>query len=198
VTKECPNCKKENLDSAGFCQKCGTELKESSTNVNTTEESGSGIGGFWNKQSNGGKAAIGIGVCCLGIILIIAISGMMSPDKTTTTTTPTTTAPANTETQASTTTPTTTTTDKFSGLNNPDEVKSILSQYDASGDDKIAQFSEDADGQYEFTKWAVDAGMTTDDSATLVQLFNKYDLNGDGFWDIQEIDNFYDDYYNNQ
>jgi len=103
VTKECPNCKKENLDSAGFCQSCGTKLEESTTNANTTEESGSGIGGFWNKQSNGGKAAIGIGVCCLGIILIVAISGMMSPDKTTTTTptttpAPTTTAPTSTNT----------------------------------------------------------------------------------------------------
>jgi uncharacterized membrane protein YvbJ len=77
MTKVCPNCKKENLDSAGFCQKCGTELKESTNTVNTNAKSGSGIGDFWNKQSNGGKAAIGIGVCCLGIILIVAISGMM-------------------------------------------------------------------------------------------------------------------------
>lgn len=48
--------------------------------VNTDEKSGSRITGFWNKQSKGGKAAIGIvGVVIVGLILIIVISGMSSP-----------------------------------------------------------------------------------------------------------------------
>ncbi|WP_342593129.1 hypothetical protein [Methanobacterium aggregans] len=51
-----------------------------------TETSSGGAGGFWNNQSKGGKIAIGLGVCCIGIILIIAIAGMFAPDATTTTT----------------------------------------------------------------------------------------------------------------
>ena len=89
------------------------------------------------------------------------------------------------------------TTDKFSGLNNPDEVKSRLDQYDANGDDKIAMLSEDSDGMEEYAQWAVEAGMSPDDASTLVAMFHKFDLNGDGFWDIQELDGFYDDYYAN-
>ncbi len=55
--------------------------------------------GWWKKQGTGVKAAIGIvGVCCLGILLIVGLSAMMSPDKTT-----------STSTQSSTVQPTTTT-----------------------------------------------------------------------------------------
>ena len=107
MTKTCPNCKTENSDSAGFCQNCGTELKEVKKSVKSDETSGDGVTGFWNKQNNGGKAAIVIGICCVGLILVVAISGMFSPDKNTSTnsnnSTPTTT------TTAPTTTPTTTT-----------------------------------------------------------------------------------------
>lgn len=40
-----------------------------------------GIKEQWNEQSNKRKALMGIvGVCCLGIILIIVIGGMVSPD----------------------------------------------------------------------------------------------------------------------
>lgn len=86
MTKVCPKCKTDNTDSAGFCQSCGEELKEAVTIPQNDVEPSSGVGGWWNKQSNGGKAAIGIvGICCIGLILIVAISGMFSPDKTTTT-----------------------------------------------------------------------------------------------------------------
>jgi len=96
MTKTCPNCKIENPDNAGFCQDCGTDLKGSTNAVKSNEPSGDGVKGFWNKQGKGGKAAIGIGVCCLGLILIIAITGMFSSDKNTTNGTSTTTsAPTN-------------------------------------------------------------------------------------------------------
>jgi hypothetical protein len=89
MTKECPKCKTKNPDSSGFCQECGTELAGARTNTNSKEVSG-GITGFWNKQAKGGKVAIGIGVCCLGIILILAIVGMTTPDKNSNNTTSTT------------------------------------------------------------------------------------------------------------
>ena len=90
MTKVCPNCKSENSDNSGFCQNCGTELSASKGSVNPNKNSGEGIGGFWNNQSKGGKIAIGIGVCCIGLIILFAIASMASPDKNTTT------APANT------------------------------------------------------------------------------------------------------
>jgi hypothetical protein len=96
MTKTCPNCKIENPDNAGFCQDCGTDLKGSTNALKANKTSGDGVTGFWNKQGKGGKAAIGIGVCCLGLILIIAVAGMFSSDKNTTNGTSTTTsAPTN-------------------------------------------------------------------------------------------------------
>jgi hypothetical protein len=85
MTKTCSNCKTDNPDNSAFCQKCGTELKEVKNPIKYTAKSGSGIGGFWNKQSKNGKIALGVGVCCLGLIIIIAIAGMMSPDNNTST-----------------------------------------------------------------------------------------------------------------
>jgi len=85
---ECPNCGKQNKMNAKFCENCGTDL----SNVNSTskpEKSKNASGGImdhWNKRSTKGKAAIGIiGLCCIGVILMVAISGLMAPDKTTTT-----------------------------------------------------------------------------------------------------------------
>ena len=92
LTKICPDCNTDNLDSAGFCQSCGSDLaklNETETNV----KSRGGLGGFWNKQSGKSKAAIGVvGICCIGLILIILIAGMASPDKTAANGTNTTTA----------------------------------------------------------------------------------------------------------
>lgn len=87
MTKFCPNCKKGNPDSAEFCGSCGEQFK-----INSTESSVSNKkGGWWGKQSSGAKAAIVIaGICCVGLILIIGIGGMLSPDKSTSNTTTTT------------------------------------------------------------------------------------------------------------
>lgn len=90
LTKYCPNCGKQNKDTAKFCEECGSNLNNA-TNASEpkeeTESSSGGIMGFWNKQSTKGKAAIGlVGLCCIGLILVVAISGMMAPDKTTTNT----------------------------------------------------------------------------------------------------------------
>jgi hypothetical protein len=101
LTKICPNCKTSNIDDSEYCKECGTDLKGTTNAVKSSQTSTSdGISGFWNKQSKGRKAAIGIaGVCCIGLIIIIAISGMFSSDQTT----------ANTSTPSTTNTPTTNT-----------------------------------------------------------------------------------------
>lgn len=40
--------------------------------------------GWWAKQSSGTKGVLGVvGVCCIGIILIVAIGGILSPDANT-------------------------------------------------------------------------------------------------------------------
>jgi uncharacterized membrane protein YvbJ len=101
MTKACPNCKTENPDNSGFCQNCGTELEGTTNAVKSNVTSGEGVTGFWKKQGTGGKVGIGIGICCLGLILIIAIGGMFSSDKTgNNTTTPTTTTTTQTPTSA--------------------------------------------------------------------------------------------------
>lgn len=65
---------------------------------------------WWSKQSSGAKLAIGIvGICCLGLILIVGFGAMASPDKTTTTTSQSTVAPQSTATNTTPATPSTTT-----------------------------------------------------------------------------------------
>lgn len=181
MAKTCPNCKSNNSDTSEFCKNCGHKLGNSTTRR--------------NKQSNG-KLAIGLaGICCIGLILIIAIAGMGSSDKTTTTTNPPTTS---TDTASSTPTTDTTTDssdDKFEGLNHPSEVETILDKYDFNGDDKISFLADDGDTP-EYATWALDAGMDPSDAKTLTYLFDLYDANGDGYWSIKELDDFYDGYYN--
>lgn len=97
MTKICPKCNKKNADTAKFCQDCGEELPEATSKPSKT----GGIGAWWNKQGNGAKIGIIAGICCIGLIAIVALAGMASPDKTTSTNTTTTTAqPTNTQTTA--------------------------------------------------------------------------------------------------
>lgn len=80
MTKICPNCKTENSDNAGFCQECGTALKEPDISKND-EKSGNKITNLWNKQNKRRKASIGIlGIVFVGlIILVIIFGGMFAP-----------------------------------------------------------------------------------------------------------------------
>lgn len=106
MAKICPNCKTSNADNAEFCQNCGQELGITSSGKTNRSQNTGGVGGWWNKQGTGAKAAIGIvGICCIGLILIVAFAGMFSSDQTTTTT-PTT--------NTTVSTPTTTTSDSNS------------------------------------------------------------------------------------
>lgn len=82
---KCPNCGKQNKVTAKFCEGCGTDLTNvAATSISKESESTSGGPmGWWSKQSTKGKAAVGIvGICCLGLILIVGIGGLLSPDNT--------------------------------------------------------------------------------------------------------------------
>jgi len=84
MTKTCPKCKNENVDDASFCQNCGNNLSTTSkTPQREKTQEGGAISDWWGKQSKRNKTSIGIGgVCCIGLIIIIAIFGMSSPDQT--------------------------------------------------------------------------------------------------------------------
>lgn len=105
MTKECPKCGEKNLDNSHFCKNCGIELNEVTKPQKRKEvakppkSSKSGPMGWWEKQSNFVKGLSIVGVCCVGLILLLFIGSIVFPDTSTTTTTPTST---------STTTPTTT------------------------------------------------------------------------------------------
>lgn len=84
LAKICPNCGKQNKITAKFCEECGTTSSDVTSPPKAKEgsKSSGGVIGFWNKRSTKGKAGIGIvGICCLGLILIVGIAGLMSPDK---------------------------------------------------------------------------------------------------------------------
>lgn len=148
MTKICPNCKTANPDNSGFCQECGTELKGKTNEVKSNATTGDGLTGYWNKQNNGGKATIVISVCCVGLILLVAIGAMVSPDKTTTTpsTTNTTTTPATT-TPATNTTTTPATTPSSSSSASGTQVQVIYSgSWTGSYGDISGQQSIDGSG----------------------------------------------------
>lgn len=202
MTKMCPNCKTINQDSSGFCKNCGTELP--------LKASKGGFMAWWNNQTPRGQGVIILAsLCCIGLIIIIGVVAMASPDKTTASTSPatntaTSSVPStNTASSSSPSTPapTTTTTDKYSGLQHPSEVKSIITQFDHNHDGKIefvdGKYGAPADGEEEFADWAVSSGMSSSDASTLTQLFDIYDSNKDYFLSIYELDTFYEDYYNN-
>ncbi|EKQ50789.1 MAG: hypothetical protein B655_2304 [Methanobacterium sp. Maddingley MBC34] len=85
MTKICPNCKTENMDSAEFCQNCGTELPKFSYNVPPKEDTPSQpkSGGWWGKQTTLVKIISVVGVCCVGLIVLIVLAGIFFPDATT-------------------------------------------------------------------------------------------------------------------
>ena len=91
MTKTCPNCGNENKDISKFCESCGTSLSGIRKAVRMDKETKSeskGIISWWKNQGNGIQIGSIIGACCLGLILIVAVGGILSPDATTTTTSP--------------------------------------------------------------------------------------------------------------
>lgn len=99
MAKYCPKCGNENKDSSKFCESCGEQLPESAT-VSAASDippSSKPKGGWWSQQSTGVKAGIALGgLCCLGIIAVIVIFGLFTPDLSTLNTTSSNTTPAST------------------------------------------------------------------------------------------------------
>ena len=86
MTEICSNCGQENEDGSKFCRNCGSEFKVKK-NVYKISEHEPEEKNWFKRQNNGVKAVIGIaGLCCIGLILLVVIGGMMAPDATTDTT----------------------------------------------------------------------------------------------------------------
>lgn len=76
ITTICPKCGTTNPEGSSFCSTCAADL---TSDDKTTPPSKNGVLDFWDKQSTGGKAVIGIlGVCFIGFIFIILVAGMGS------------------------------------------------------------------------------------------------------------------------
>lgn len=110
VSDICPNCGAKNINDANFCASCGKELKniektKSSKSLTITDQAKT----WWNQRTTGGKIATTLIACCLGIILIVGIFGLASPDKNTQTysTVPSTNVPSNSTQSTTSTVPTT-------------------------------------------------------------------------------------------
>lgn len=85
MTKTCPNCGNENKSTSKFCESCGAALDDAQIKSKGNMDS---INRMWNKQGTGVKAIIGgVGVCCLGLIILLVIGAMVSPDVNTSNTT---------------------------------------------------------------------------------------------------------------
>jgi hypothetical protein len=85
ATKACHYCGMENPDSAKLCKSCKRLLTEiewrKSSKSNNKEKTAGGNFETWNEQSDGVKALSIISVCCIGLILILGVNVMFSPDK---------------------------------------------------------------------------------------------------------------------
>ena len=83
MAKYCPECGNQSLDSAEFCENCGKKLPISSGTPSGVDGKPSSKEGWWNKQSSGVKVAMGLaGLCCIGLILVVGLSGFLFPDAT--------------------------------------------------------------------------------------------------------------------
>ena len=86
-TVTCPRCGTENPENATLCKSCKRFLKPIKAQPSFKpgqNTSGAGLFEKWNKQSNAVKALSLIGICCVGLLLIVGITGMFAPDKNTT------------------------------------------------------------------------------------------------------------------
>jgi len=85
TTKVCPYCGEENPKGAKLCKSCKRLLTEiewlKSSKSNNKEKSTGVTFETWNEQSNSVKAMSIITICCIGLILILGVYAMFSPDK---------------------------------------------------------------------------------------------------------------------
>jgi len=96
VKVKCENCGKEYILEKGenpedYQCECGGDLKSlfdirnrPQPKTNKTSDSGNSFTDWWNNQSTNAKAGIGLGgICCIGIIVILAIFAMGGSDRNT-------------------------------------------------------------------------------------------------------------------
>ena len=134
--------------------------------------------------------ATGIACCCIGLLILSFIGGVLSPDSNTS---------------------------DYSDYNSNylDDYSSNLSDdlsssynsngsYDDSSDSRSYSsdysynydnivFDNDGDNKLsleEYASMAVDLGYTSDDAEILAGIFDRYDTNHDGYWDIDEYNAF--------
>jgi hypothetical protein len=138
LIKICPNCGKKNVDSAAFCENCGEKLGAKEIVKNTKSQ-----GNWWSRQSNGTKAIIGIlGICCIGLIVLIVFAGYFAPNMSNTLTTP---LNNNSSTSNTTTTSNSTNLNTFKGSGVTFQYPKDWNQYtsDSSDPDRIVALKSD-------------------------------------------------------
>jgi hypothetical protein len=83
-TKTCPLCGAQNPEDATICKSCKRLFRGAAPYEGDKKNSVDGAIETWNNQTNIVKALSIIGVCCIGLLLIVGIAGMFTPDKNTT------------------------------------------------------------------------------------------------------------------
>lgn len=81
----CPECETKNPKGAEFCQECGSTLKNKVPKTSKSNKSIENPKKWWNEQNSGVKIISIVGVSCIGLLLLIAVAGFLSPDKNLTT-----------------------------------------------------------------------------------------------------------------
>lgn len=78
----CPVCGVENPEGATICKSCKKMIKQKAPiSTPRSENPKEGILETWNRQSTPLKALSILGVCCMGIILIVGVMAMVTPTK---------------------------------------------------------------------------------------------------------------------
>lgn len=191
----CPQCGEKYNNVGAYCPNCGYKLKEDSKehvdHVEKEERSfnskGSDFGSHLNLDNfKEHPWATVIACCCIGIVILSFIGGALSPD-------------SNTSDYDSNQDYSSNLSDDLSSSYNSSSSYDDDSSYssDSSSDhtydyDNIV-FDNDGDNKLsleEYASMAVDLGYTSDDAEILADIFDRFDTNHDGYWDIDEYNAF--------
>lgn len=74
----CSKCGKENKSKNKFCENCGANLEN--TNNKNNNNFLDKFKSWWGNRTSNEKLISGIGLCCLGIIIIGSIGALVTPD----------------------------------------------------------------------------------------------------------------------
>ena len=206
---KCSNCGSEFDDGLNFCPHCGT-----SAHVITCPQCGekyNNVGVYCqNGRSNSRRSssgirinpnvlkehpwATGIACCCIGLLILSLIGGVLSPDTNTSDYSDYNSNyfddySSNLSDDLSSSYNSSTSYDDYHGASSDSSDSSSDYTYDY---DNIV-FDNDGDNRLsleEYASLAVDLGYTSDDAEILADIFDKFDTNHDGYWDIDEYNAF--------